>query len=112
VRRALLRILGIALASVLGVAVWAWLIEPRWLRVEHVPVHWTGGAMRVVVLSDLHARPSDEANVLRLGFACASRRSTRPSASEAELDRLCCYLHVPKVNGKCAQSGWPPVLTG
>lgn len=62
---------GLAAASALGAAAlalgaWAHLVEPRWIAVPSTRVPWRGPALRVALLTDLHAGPRDRSWIGRI----------------------------------------------
>src|SRR5687768_11264617 len=49
-----------------GVAIWARWIEPAWIETTFTELEWNGPRLRIVFLSDLHARPNGHGRTRRV----------------------------------------------
>ena len=49
-----------------AVAVWARWIEPAWIETTFTKLEWSGPTLRIVLLTDLHARPHGERRTRRI----------------------------------------------
>lgn len=56
---------GVAVAA-LAAGAWALLVEPRWIEVTRTVLRWRGPRLRLVLLTDLHARPGQRQRVARI----------------------------------------------
>lgn len=59
-------VVALGATSLAAVAVWARWIEPAWIETTFTKLEWSGPPLRIVLLTDLHARPGGERRTRRI----------------------------------------------
>lgn len=58
--------LALGLGAVATVGIWARWIEPAWIDTTVTELEWSGPALRIALVTDLHARPGGESTTRRI----------------------------------------------